>query len=90
MTRYVLYNKELGVYLGSSMGMGFWSNLDPVGQAHAVSWPEEMLDVVREFIDSWDDPVDVEMVPVKTSTQDGYVTMTECVEAGLPGWNRHA
>lgn len=91
MIRYVLYSKTLGVYLGSAMGMGFWSNLDPVGQARAISWPAEDRDLVMDFIEHWDDPVlDVELWPVKTSQDGEYVTMTECMEAGLPGWDRRS
>ena len=35
--RFVLYHPEDGVYLGGFMGLGFWSNLDPVGQPEAVT-----------------------------------------------------
>jgi len=32
----VLYNEEMGIYLGSCMGMGFWTKLDSVGQDAVV------------------------------------------------------
>ena len=31
-TRILIYSEADGVYLGSCMGLGFWSELDSVGQ----------------------------------------------------------
>ena len=49
---YVLTHKEDGVYLGSFMGMGFWSLLDSAGQAAAVVFESE--EKGRQAIASWD------------------------------------
>lgn len=81
----VIYSEELGVYLGSCMGMGFWSKLDPVGQPCAVTFPTE--EAAREHVTLWDceeTPVVrfVEVVP----DNGEYASVQACVQSGLPGW----
>lgn len=82
---YVVYQEHRGVYLGSCLGLGFWSKLDTAGQTHAVTFPsvgEAEADMVR-----WVDgrPHDVRVVEV-VAQQDGYAPEAACVTAGLPGW----
>ena len=80
----VLYHEEMGIYLGSCFGLGFWSKLDPVGQPCAVTFPNEKE--ARKFAASWDSPVeDLKFVPVQPD--DGtYASIAACKAAGLPEW----
>ena len=82
--RYVLYNDELGIYLGSCLGLGFWSKLDPVGQDSAVTFPSEAS--CAAHMESWDRSVDG-CILVAVNAEDTYASVEQCVEAGLPGWN---
>lgn len=94
-TRWAMVHPELGIYLGSCMGLGFWSLLDPVGQPVAVTFasPQEG----RECAASWDDQPSTDKLraaiafrPVAVAAADGYATIEECVAAGLPTWNPEA
>ena len=92
-SRYVITHPEMGIYLGSCMGLGFWSKLDPVGQPGAVTFvsPEE----AQEYMKGWDDgaPPDVNFHAVMADSTDGegpfaahYASIQACVHAGLEGW----
>ncbi len=61
----VIVHNEMGVYLGSCMGLGFWTLLDPAGQAR-----REML------TDLLDGPKTGAMhyPPNKWALQQGYAT----------------
>ncbi len=82
----VLYTQELGVYLGSCMGLGFWSKLDPVGQPSAVVFPSK--DRAFEFSATWDSPVEdlqfQELIPDEDLGL--FASIDCCVKAGLPRW----
>jgi hypothetical protein len=81
----VIYSEENGVYLGSAMGLGFWSKLDPIGQPAATTFDDEAQ--AQTHMDSWEGgrPADVRLVPVVAD--DGfYASIAACVRAGLPGW----
>ena len=52
----VITHPEMGVYLGSWIGLGFWSLLDPVGQQEAVTFPDETD--ASAHIASWDNEND--------------------------------
>ncbi|WP_044275859.1 hypothetical protein [Burkholderia gladioli] len=81
----VLYSERDGVYLGSCLGLGFWSKLDPAGQTHAFTFPGEAE--ARAAMETWDTlPGDVRLVEVAPD-QAGYASMAACIAAGLPGWN---
>lgn len=86
---YVIAHPEQGVYLGSAMGLGFWSKLDPVGQDAAVVFksPRQALD----FMQTWEAgaPDGVQLVAVSPD-QDGYASIDACVDAGLPAWSASA
>lgn len=81
----VIYSEENGVYLGSAMGLGFWSKLDPVGQPSATTFEDEAE--AETHMASWESgrPEGVRLVPVDAD-QDGYASIAACVRAGLPGW----
>ena len=91
-TEYIIYHPTEGVYLGSCFGLGFWSNIDPVGQDSAVTFKTESN--ARELVDNWaalpDFPKrligDMKIIAVFNS-QPGFATVAECVAAGLPAWN---
>lgn len=89
--RVVLYNEEDGVYLGSALGLGFWSKLDPVGQPCAVTFADEQEALA--YAKTWDHQMDVRAVPVETYEDvDGYwyASIAACQKAGLPGWDPNA
>jgi len=81
----VIYSEENGVYLGSAMGMGFWSKLDPVGQPAAATFEDEAE--AETHMASWDSgrPDGVRLVKVDAD-QGTYASIAACVRAGLPGW----
>ena len=80
----VIYQKEMGVYLGSCMGMGFWSKLDAVDQSHACTFHD--AEEARRFMESWETrPADVEFVEV-VPDEGTYASIAACVRAGLPAW----
>jgi hypothetical protein len=83
--RVVLHSDDWGTYLGSFIGLAFFSNHDPVGQTAACTFANE--DEIRRVVASWDcgQPPTWRAVPVET-TADGYATIEHCKAAGLPGW----
>lgn len=82
----VISSADWGVYLGTAMGMGFWSNLDPVGQDVACTFESE--EQAKEIIASWDSqpPADTKFTLVEAK-HEFHATIPECVNAGLPAWN---
>lgn len=83
--RFVLYHPSFGIYLGSFLGLGFWSQLDPCGQPEAVVFESEVE--ADQYVSSWDNPVPG-CYPVKVLTaRPDYATIAECVLANLPSWN---
>jgi hypothetical protein len=86
--RYVLYSEEWGVYLGSFMGLGFWTKLDPAGQdtVCVFSSPE----VARTWYGIWDSgPPSLQVVEVECADPN-CATVAECIAAGLPGWSNES
>lgn len=88
--RYLLVHPEMGIYLGNCMGLGFWTKLDPAGQADAITFATESE--AREHIKSWDEgPTKHEQfafVPIRI--QKRYATISECVAVGLDPWDPNA
>lgn len=82
----VIFSHEQGVYLGSCMGLGFWSNLDPVGQDAAVTFPD--VSAAEGYMASWDcgRPDNVSFVEV-VADADGFASIAACQAAGLPAWS---
>ena len=85
MKKYVIYNEDKGIYLGSMWGLGFWTNWDAVGQDEAIAFksPDEAL----ELVSAWQNGAeDIEIKGVASNHDGLYVTMDECVASGLPAW----
>jgi hypothetical protein len=82
--RVAIYSKELGVYLGGCMGLGFWSKLDSAGQESAVTFLDEEQAVAH--MATWENaPLDCSFVSVMPD--DGpYASAAACQKAGLPNW----
>jgi hypothetical protein len=83
--RYVLYSPKMGVFLGTCLGLGFWSKLDPVGQDAAVTF--ESPEKAKEAASSWDSPIECRPVPIWTKQKDSYATISDCEFSGLPPWS---
>ena len=85
MNEFVITHPEMGIYLGSAMGLGFWSKLDPVGQPSAVTFAS--IDEAKEHMANWDGgtPEGVTFAPVIPDSE-GYASVSACVQAGLEGW----
>ena len=82
----VLYQEEMGVYLGSFLGMGIWSKLDPAGQDHAAVFKDSLQ--ATEIIKVWDSiPEGIRAVPVDVPDDEHYASMATCVASGLPAWD---
>ncbi|HDR9103577.1 TPA: hypothetical protein QDB04_000297 [Burkholderia vietnamiensis] len=81
----VIYDDANGVYLGSAMGLGFWSKLDPVGQPAAVTFSDEEEE--NAHMATWENgrPDGVRCVQVEAD-QAGYASVAACMRAGLPEW----
>lgn len=89
MTRFVIYSDTHGVYLGSCMGLGFWSAMDPCGQDAACTFASE-TDAAK-CIASWDQVPEWALRTVAVDPTDGtYATINDCVLAGLPAWDPNA
>lgn len=91
MPRVVIVHPEMGVYLGSAMGLGFWSRLDPVDQPSAVTFPTPAD--AEQHMRTWDGgiPNGTTTYPVEPDdfAPDGcvYASVVACVAAGLPAWD---
>jgi len=81
----VIYHDIDGIFLGSAMGLGFWSKIDPVGQDAAVTFPNEAD--AKAYMEQWTEgqPEGVKLVDVVVDDR-GYASMAACVLAGLPAW----
>lgn len=90
VTRFVVVHPEMGVYLGSAFGLGFWSKLDPCGQPGAVTFPDR--ERAEEVMATWTNgrPSDARTHPVVPDDVDEsrmYATVKACVAAGLEAWD---
>lgn len=87
----VMSQPEMGVYLGSCMGFGFWSKMDSAGQDVACGFKDE--EDARRYIASWDHiPEGIEYHEIECARDDQgncdgchicYVTVDELKNAGL-------
>jgi hypothetical protein len=93
-TRFVVVHPEMGIYLGSAMGLGFWSKMDPVGQVEAITFPDR--ETAERVMRSWDSgrpdaAVTWPVVPDHRIDCDAsfpsYASVEACVAAGLPAWD---
>lgn len=86
--RFILVSKEIGVYLGSCLGMFFWSGLDAVGQDAAVTFPsgKAALDFLVGYPGKFS-PTDEITVREVTTQDPEFATIAECVAVGVPDWS---
>jgi hypothetical protein len=77
---YVINHPEMGVYLGSCMGLGFWSRLDPVDDTAATFDTQEEA---CRWIDGR--PKGAELIEVQAEPGQ-KATISACVAAGLDAW----
>jgi hypothetical protein len=79
----VIYNQEDGVFLGSFIGLSFWSKLDPVGQPSAPTFPD--AESAKAYVATWDHQPELQFVEVEVDDGNS-ASVASCVRAGLPGW----
>ena len=73
----VIVSAELGVFVGSFLGLGLWTNLDTGGRIEAVTF--ESKTVALEFAETWDTQIpDLEFFYVR----NGH--WRTLIEDGLP------
>jgi hypothetical protein len=87
-TRFVIVHPEMGVYLGSAIGLGFWSKLDPVGQDSAVTFLDRGS--ADDHMANWDHgrPDGAVTWPVMIGGPGRtWASVAECTAAGLPAWD---
>lgn len=86
--RVVIVSPELGIYLGSFMGMGIWSKLDPAGQECAVTFAD--VADAESFMATWSDKdagAPYSFHDVVADVGGSYASMDACVKGGLEAWD---
>jgi len=85
----VIVHPEMGVYLGSCLGLGFWSKLDPVGQAAAATF--DSVEDAETFMGAWESgrPAGVTFTEVVPDLGT-HASPEACVAAGLDRWDPDA
>lgn len=84
--RVVIASDELGVYLGSALGLGFWSKLDDAGQYCAITFPDK--ETAKASIAKWHHtPADLHYIPITADLGD-YASAHACERAGLHNWTK--
>jgi len=79
----VIHTQKEGIYLGSCMGLGFWSKLDSCGQLGVVTFHNEFA--AKEYVKSWDNiPEGIEFTEVYPDDVQ-YASIAACVHTGLSG-----
>ena len=88
MNRFLVVHPAYGIYLGSCMGLGFWTKLDPAGQTAAVTFAS--THEAETFLASLDGgrPPNLQVVEV-VPDQGDYASIAACKAAGLDGWDPH-
>lgn len=82
MIRVVLIHKEHGIYLGSCMGMGFFTLLDCAGQPAAVTF--NSFKDAKVHVETWQPPIPIDDFRFETvETADRWITPRELRAAGL-------
>lgn len=79
---FVITHPEMGIYVGNSMGLGFWTKLDSVGQPEVVTFNH--VDDAKQHIASWDsgnDPAEYGFAEVEAAGH--YATIPALLAAGL-------
>lgn len=83
---YIMVSRPWGVYLGSCLGLGFWSKLEAAGQMHACTFESESQ--ARDIMSRWDTPPenDLSFLEVCIPENEQWASMEECVKAGVEPW----
>lgn len=84
MIKYIAYCSEKGVYLGEMLGLGFWSNLDSVGQDSATVFPDEQS--AHAYFASAETEITYSLIPVEVLPGDRWITAGELQRQGKPYW----
>ena len=77
----VITHPEMGVYLGSCLGLGFWTLLDPVGQPLAATFAD--VDGATTHVASWDDNNDPAAYAFVEVDAGLFASVTALEAAGL-------
>lgn len=91
MPQVLIVSRSFGVYLGTCMGMGFWSKLENLEMPEACNFPS--ADEALRVMQTWDGflslPDDMTFPFVEDADQDGYSTLAECCAVeGVEPWPR--
>lgn len=81
--RIVLYSEEQGVFLGIALGLGFWSQWDPLDQP-AITCAS--VDEWSALIADWETPPPNDHQFRRVFCAGTYATKQEIGRAGLPIW----
>ena len=80
--RVVIVHDQMGIFIGASMGLAFWSMLETGGQWTAVCFEDE--NDAREFVAEWKPPQDPdEYKYVEIEAEREWATIAELTKAGL-------
>ena len=84
---YIITTPNWGVYLGSCMGLGFWSKLDHLGLDEAATFDSEQQ--AYAFMDTWDSKPSekVSLLLVNRDRYGTHASLKACVKAGAELWN---
>jgi hypothetical protein len=83
--RVLITHAEMGIYLGSCMGLAFWSKLDPVGQPSAVTFPS--AEAAREHMTRWELETPWKSCSIPSTPRTASTHQSpRAVAAGLDGW----
>lgn len=77
----VIVHLDMGVYLGSALGLGFWSALDSAGQCEAVTFENETA--ARDCVSTWVENGDPDAYGYTSVSADASATITDLCKAGL-------
>jgi hypothetical protein len=84
--RFIINSPSRGVFLGSAMGMAFWTKLDPAGQEFACTFKTESD--AKSYMSKWETPPPSDVVLlVIQAAEDDYASIAECVKAGADFWD---
>ena len=84
MEQYVITHSDHGIYVGSALGLGFWSNMSAAGQNTVPTFDTETD--AREHVESWSDdniPDDYGYAPVEVDDDTTFATISQLRAAGL-------
>jgi hypothetical protein len=85
MSYHIITHPTLGVFIGTFLGFGMWSKLDPVGQDSAATFTS--AEEAQSYAETWSSPIlGLEYLPVVVDRKDGRASIAACVAAGAEGW----